>query len=67
LTKEVTAAATGEVKSSRVTFARSEKVGKVQRFVGHSSHEEKKLEATVGPKNGRTVENVASFGQNKNQ
>ncbi len=34
------AAATGEVKSSRVMFARSEKVGKVQSFVGHSSREE---------------------------
>jgi hypothetical protein len=48
-------------------FARSEKVGKVQRFVGHSSHKEQKLEATVGQKNGRTDESVAGLGQNKNQ
>ncbi len=54
-----------EIKSSRVMFARFEKVGKVQRFVGHSSHEEYKLEATVGQKNGRT--DVASLEQNKNQ
>jgi hypothetical protein len=55
-------AATGEVKSSRVMFARLEKVGKVQKFVGHSSHEEEKLEAT-----GRIDEDVASLEQNKNQ
>jgi hypothetical protein len=34
-------------------FASSQKVGNVQGFVGHSSQEEqKKLEATVGQKNG---------------
>ncbi len=38
LTCAVAAAVTGEVKSSRVMFVRSEKVGKVQRFVGHSFH-----------------------------
>jgi hypothetical protein len=43
-------------------FARLEKVGKVQRFVVHSSHKEQKLEATVGQKNGRIDEGVASFG-----
>jgi hypothetical protein len=34
----------------------SEKVGKVQRVVGHSSQEEKKLEATVMQKNGQINE-----------
>ncbi len=66
-TWEVAAAATGEVQSSQVMFARLEKVGKVQRFVGHSSHEELKLEATVGQKNGQIDEGVASLEQNKNQ
>jgi hypothetical protein len=34
-------------------FAGSEQAGNVQRLVGHSSQEEqKKLEATVGQKNG---------------
>jgi hypothetical protein len=48
-------------------FSQLEKVGKVQRFVGHSSHKEfKKLEATVGQKNERTNENAASLEQNKN-
>jgi hypothetical protein len=48
-------------------FARLEKVGKVQRFVGHSPHEEEKFEATVRQKNGRIDEDVASLEQNKNQ
>jgi hypothetical protein len=46
-------------------FSQSEKLGKVQRFIGHSSHEElKKLEATVGQKNGWTDKNAASLEQN---
>jgi hypothetical protein len=48
-------------------FASSEIVGKVQRFDRYSSQEELELEATLGQKNGRTDENVAGLGQNKNQ
>jgi hypothetical protein len=40
-------------------FCGSEKVGKIQRFAGESSHEEQKMESTVGQKVGRTDENVA--------
>jgi hypothetical protein len=38
--RAVAAAGIGEVKSSRDMLASSEKVGKVQRFDGHSSQEE---------------------------
>jgi hypothetical protein len=48
-------------------FASSEKVGKVQRFDGHLSQEEKEFEATVGQKKGRIDEGVASLELNKNQ
>jgi hypothetical protein len=48
-------------------FAGLEKVGNVQRFVGHSSQEELILEATVGQKKERIDKSVASFEQNKNQ
>jgi hypothetical protein len=44
----------------------SEKFGKVQRLDGYSSQEEKKLEATVGQKNGQLDEGVAGLEQNKN-
>ncbi len=54
---------TGVVRSSRVIFGGSEKAGKVQRFLGHSSQEEQKMVANVGQKNEKTDELMAGIKQ----
>jgi hypothetical protein len=59
----VTAAATGVIRSSRVIFRGSEKAGKVQRFVGHSSQEEQKMVTTVGQKNEQTDKYIEGLKQ----